>query len=218
MPRDNRQNLKTRKEILVICDGPTEINYFNNVLTQYFNDNTENIKYKLKFNCKKLLTVKKVENYLDHNPARANPVLVLRIADLDTAESDLTNRNELKNFSRKTKLEWKTVFTYPCFEFWYILHFKFCEKPFVNPDETIGELRNYIENYEKTMPRNLDTDIRNLLLSKVDDAIVNEKCLNKINANCTTLKCSQGIKGDNSLKNPMSEMGKIIEHLKRICS
>lgn len=38
----------------------------------------------------------------------------------------------------------------PCFEIWYLLHFRYSTKPYCSNDEAIKELNNYISDYSKS--------------------------------------------------------------------
>lgn len=38
----------------------------------------------------------------------------------------------------------------PCFEIWYLLHFRYSTKPYYSNDEAIKELNNYISDYSKS--------------------------------------------------------------------
>lgn len=61
----------------------------------------------------------------------------------------------------------------PTYEYWYLIHYQYTNKPFQNADEVINELSEHIPNYDK------DMDVFSLVFDKTETAIKNATtCLN----------------------------------------
>ena len=59
----------------------------------------------------------------------------------------------------------------PCFEIWYLLHFRYSTKLYGSNEEVIKELGCYISDYSKSK------DVYNLIENKIDQALLNTKRL-----------------------------------------
>lgn len=86
----------------------------------------------------------------------------------------------------------------PCFEFWYLLHFKYTTKPFQNASEVIKLLKTFIPDYDKTTP------VFDKLSGYTDKAIVRAKKLRK----------NQTLEG--KYPNPSTQVDKLVEALKKM--
>ena len=86
----------------------------------------------------------------------------------------------------------------PCFEFWYLLHFKDTTKPFQNASEVIKLLKAFIPDYDKTTP------VFDKLSGYTDKAIVTAKKLRK----------NQTLEG--KYPNPSTQVDKLVEALKKM--
>lgn len=65
----------------------------------------------------------------------------------------------------------KFIVSNPCFELWYLLHFKYSTRQFLDNESLINELRKHISTYSKTK------DINKCLSCKIGEAIVNSERL-----------------------------------------
>ena len=61
----------------------------------------------------------------------------------------------------------------PCFEIWFLLHFKFSTKMFNSSDEVINELKGFISEYEK------NKDYYDSIIGNIETAILNAKRIEK---------------------------------------
>lgn len=59
----------------------------------------------------------------------------------------------------------------PCFEIWYLLHFRYSTKLYGSNEEVIKELGSYISDYSKSK------DVYDLIENKIDQALLNTKRL-----------------------------------------
>ncbi|SHI02863.1 RloB-like protein [Butyrivibrio fibrisolvens DSM 3071] len=59
------------------------------------------------------------------------------------------------------------VISNPTFEIWFLLHFKFTTKTYLNGDMVIGDLKKYIPDYEKSK------DVYSLCNDRISDALRN---------------------------------------------
>ncbi|MGB0386257.1 MAG: RloB family protein [Ardenticatenaceae bacterium] len=92
----------------------------------------------------------------------------------------------------------KLAISAPCFEFWYLLHFKYTTQPFQNASEVIKLLKKIIPDYEK------NTSVFEQLSGYTDKAITTAKKLRK----------NQSQEGKYS--NPSTEVDKLVEALKKM--
>jgi len=101
------------------------------------------------------------------------------------------------NKAQDNKLE--VILSNPCFEYWYILHFRKTSAPFHTNDEAISALRREHPAYRKN-----DTTIFDVIYPKTSDAIKNSKeVLNEQHNDAEDLRDC----------NPSTHMHKIVEYL-----
>jgi hypothetical protein len=100
------------------------------------------------------------------------------------------------------KERWKPIVSYPCFEIWLQLHFRYSAAPFAaGGGRTVGEvacvgLRPYLPAYQKGT-----TGLYSNLLDKVELAIQNGKRLSKHNQSTQSY-------------NPSTQMHELVEYLR----
>lgn len=85
----------------------------------------------------------------------------------------------------------------PCFEIWYLLHFRYSTKLYGSNEEVIKELGCYISDYSKSK------DVYNLIENKIDQALLNTKRLESYHLENGT--------NDRLKKLPSTEEYKLIE-------
>ena len=89
------------------------------------------------------------------------------VLDLDCDEE---KANLIKKLEAGSKIA-QFIVSNPCFEIWYILHFKYTTHVYASGAEVIRDLKNYINNYEK------NRDVSGALSDKMETAIENAKRL-----------------------------------------
>ena len=89
------------------------------------------------------------------------------VVDLDNKEG---KAKEIQQLEAKNRVE-KFVVSNPSFEVWYLLHYGFSTKSYINADAAIRELKKYYPIYEKT------SDMYPLLEDKMENAIANAEKL-----------------------------------------
>ena len=89
------------------------------------------------------------------------------VVDLDNKES---KAKEIQQLEAKNRVE-KFIVSNPCFEVWYLLHYGFSTKSYINADAVIRELKKHYPEYEKT------TDMYSRLKEKTGEAIANAEKL-----------------------------------------
>ena len=85
----------------------------------------------------------------------------------------------------------------PCFEIWYLLHFRYSTKLYGSNEEVIKELCSYISDYSKSK------DVYDLIENKIDQALLNTKRLESYHLENGT--------NDRLKKLPSTEAYKLIE-------
>lgn len=87
----------------------------------------------------------------------------------------------------------------PCFEVWYLLHFRYSTKPYCSNDEAIRDLNSYISDYSKSK------DVFELIVGNSKQAIENSKKLEDYHLSNGTI--------DRIKKIPYTDVYKIVEIL-----
>ena len=83
------------------------------------------------------------------------------VVDLDNKES---KAKEIQQLEAKNRVE-KFIVSNPSFEVWFLLHFEYSTRSYMNADAVIRELKKYYPEYEKT------SDMHPLLKGKMSEAI-----------------------------------------------
>lgn len=188
-----------RSTLLIICEGGTEKNYFIN------------LKDKLKLTpleveiidqgAAALTIVKKAIERIDsrkNDSLRANYDEVWCIIDVEIPVQP--SMKKAIALARKEKI--KIALTNPCFEYWFILHFKETTKRFNNNKQVLAHLReHYYDGYSKN--EEIIKEFCKRIYEIRDDAIENAK-------RC----CRAGNWGNDLTKhNPSTDVYKVVEKL-----
>ena len=166
----NRQNRKEKPMIIITAEGrnETEARYFN-----YFR--TADCPYIIKFHKAGYLTdptklAESIRKRWDAEEAdERTGDMAFVVVDLDNNEE---KAKEIQQVEARNRVE-KFIVSNPCFEVWYLLHYGFSTKSYINADAVIRELKKHYSEYEKT------SDMYPLLKDKMDDAIANAEKLEK---------------------------------------
>ena len=113
----------------------------------------------------------------------------------------------LKQYDKKPDSHIKSIISNPCFEVWFLLHYKYSAKEFYNCDNLINlELKRYIPDYEKSQIYHSKKNFYKILKQYLNDAISNAKKLDEEN------------KKSGRPKGTSTEIYKIIEEIFQECS
>ena len=191
----NRQNRKPKRVILIACEGnnKTEKNYLNN-----FSGLDKN--YKIAIvpgnETDPLNLVKQTINAIKNKGLDLNDDdKAFCIFDTDINPIKNKQIKEAVKLSRKNKIV--VITSSPCFELWFLLHYKYTTA-FMNNDEVIRELKSHYPKYEKKC------DIYSSIVNETFNAIERAKKLEKHQIN--NGKIIQMVEG-----NPYTEFYKVIE-------
>lgn len=164
----NKQNRKEKPMIIITAEGrnETEAQYFNNF-------RTADCPYIIKFHkaghvtdpTKLAASIRKRWDDEDADVRTGDMAFV--IVDLDNKES---KAKEIQQLEAKNRVE-KFIVSNPSFEVWYLLHYEYSTRSYMNADAVIRELRKHYPGYEKT------SDMYPLLKDKMGDAITNAEKL-----------------------------------------
>ena len=106
------------------------------------------------------------------------------VLDLDCSAEKAQLIKKLAKRSNITKF----VVSNPCFEIWFLLHFRYSTHPYTSSSEAIRNLREYIPNYEKT------TQVAALIAGNLEAAIKNARKLkeyfDRMNAEWPSESCN----------------------------
>ena len=168
----NKQNRKEKPMIIITAEGrnETEARYFNNF-------RTADCPYIIKFHKAGHLTdptklaesIRKKWDAEDADVRTGDMAFV--VVDLDNKES---KAKEIQQLEAKSSVEMFIV-SNPSFEVWYLLHYGFSTKSYINADAAIRELKKHCPGYEKT------SDMYSLLKDKMGEAIANAEKLEGYN-------------------------------------
>lgn len=126
----------------IIGEGITESYYFKHL------KKIKNYKYKVDFKILKkgdtIYNSKKIKNLIEKG------VTVILIFDTDIASNDETVRKQINDFKEKCKDKENVLIcnSFPCIEFWFLLHFS-NTTGFNNCKDAETELKKYIKSFSK---------------------------------------------------------------------
>ena len=164
----NKQSRKEKPMIIITAEGrnETEARYFNNF-------RTADCPYIIKFHKAGHLTdpTKLAESIRKRWDAEEADVrtgdMAFVVVDLDNKES---KAKEIQQLEAKSSVE-KFIVSNPSFEVWYLLHYEYSTRSYMNADAVIRELKKHYPGYEKT------SDMYPLLKEKIDEATANAEKL-----------------------------------------
>lgn len=139
-----RNKLKLRKSVAIVGEGHTEFFYFND----YRITERKNIKIKpeLPKHTDIRSIVKTARGLIEHGYDH-----VYCVFDLDrilSNEKENEEYSKLKNQNRKN-IGITFFESMPCFEFWFLLHFKYSTKQHESCSTCVDDLKKYIHDYDK---------------------------------------------------------------------
>ena len=164
----NKQSRKEKPMIIITAEGrnETEARYFNNF-------RTADCPYIIKFHKAGHLTdpTKLAESIRQRWDAEDADIrtgdMAFVIVDLDNKESKAKEIHQLKTKNRVEKF----IVSNPSFEVWYLLHYEYSTRSYMNADAVIRELKKHYPEYEKT------SDMYPLLKDKMSEAVANAEKL-----------------------------------------
>lgn len=203
LKRKKAQRLKL-KNILIVSEGLTEFNYFNDIRRSLRGKRINIILEKPRGSA----PINVVDLAIDFCKKNEGIDFAFCVIDKDEHTTFSEALSKLKSYmppkSAKSKAEFKAIVSVPCFEVWLILHFSYTTKSYArkgskSPAENVlSDLTKQFPEYSKSLP-----DLYTKLNAKLDTAIENAKRLQKQN------------KQDES-DNPLTNMHELIEFIKDI--
>lgn len=188
---------KRNKIILIGIEGKnkTEKNYFLSLIKDVGGN------YKIRFSS---------GNYTDPNNILQTMIYYIKEHELNKKEGDLfycvfdtdtdPNKQSIidKTCQKASEHKIEVILSNPCFEVWFLQHFEYSTKQFINNNEVIEKLKKHLSTYEKS------SDVYDKLKNKTAKAIKNSKQLEKYHN-------EQGRPNKHISRNPSSEVYKIAE-------
>ncbi|MFV0197831.1 RloB family protein [Empedobacter falsenii] len=173
-----RTRVVPNKTVALFVDGECETRYFN-LMKRYNRDFKINLEPKLP-NKKKLK-----ESIKEIKKAAKDYDLVIWVVDLDkiiedNKTSNGTNlMNDFKNFYKQAlkSKNIKILVVNPCLEYWFLLHYKYTNKPYTNCGQAGSELKKVMPTYSKIEKFYMQKDIYKLLEPNLSIAIKNAQKL-----------------------------------------
>ena len=146
-----KRNSETRKQkpkILIVAEGEnvTESQYFRSFQKQKSKCNIHIIIAKHITDPSGMLkAVRKKWKEMDLDSRKGDKAYVVLDLDCDDDKASV-----IKELAKKTK-EVQFIVSNPCFEIWFLLHYRYSTKAFYSGDAVIKELKKMIPDYEKTL-------------------------------------------------------------------
>ncbi len=136
-----RRFREERPAILIFCEGTTECNYFNNIKNVY---ELRNVTVK---NTKKNQTgfdilIRETQRY--ESNGIYNDIYCVFDRDGRAGYEDIKQEMNKEGFT--------PVGSSPCFEYWFLLHFEYTDRPFLNCEAVQRQLKKYFPEYTKNLP------------------------------------------------------------------
>jgi len=132
---------------------------------------------------------------LELDARKGDKAYVVLDLDCDENKAALIKRLQLKS------KEVQFIVSNPCFEVWFLLHFKYSTKEFLSGNAVVHELRNYISEYEKNL------DVSGMLAPLQDKAFNNVdkliKYFDEMGYKWPSIEC-----------NPRTDAGMIVDVIK----
>ncbi|MBR4766736.1 MAG: RloB domain-containing protein [Clostridia bacterium] len=197
--KKRNSRVKTPKPLIVIiAEGKnvTETNYFKSFQNQYASYNIKLLSVGHETDPKNML--ERLEDYWQKqelNTENGDMAFVVLDLDCDEKKANLIKRLASKSFNSRF------IVSNPCFEVWFLLHYKYSTHSYLTGSELINDLKTFIPDYDKTM------DVSELLYDNIDAAISNAY---KLKDHYETL----GSKWPSNDCNPRTDVPVIIEYIK----
>ena len=181
------QNRTSIPRILIVTEGLTEEIYFK-ILKKNLKLNSVEVSKSPKTDSNGIVQYAKLEgvkSFNNHNEYN----YIFCVFDLDTVK-DKKFLLEIENYNKKYEEMSSSIYpvlTFPCIEFWFILHYCCHSAPFSNSknrsvgDNTKVEFKKYQENYHETNYECIDE-----FAPKYKTAIHNAKVLIEQQTNCNS--------------------------------
>jgi len=177
-----KKQIPRKPTYAIVVDGNTEIWYFNMMVR---NERELNIIIKPELPKKKSLA----KQYELIRELAINYSKVFWIVDLDVILKEDKERKDKSNLGINDFVKYKnklkkdfpervaTIVNNPCTEFWFLLHFSFTTRQFVQCTKVEGELKKHLIGYEKTKHffTKKNNDIYLKLKSYLEKGIKNSK-------------------------------------------
>jgi hypothetical protein len=138
---------------LILCGGGTERRYFEFFVRQRrlgpivsIEKNCEGLDPK---SVVELAVKRKAENARDVKRGEAAVFdAIWCVLDMEGCANRPPTADAAKDQARHHRI--LLVWSAPCFEFWYLLHFEYTSAPFANCDAVIQRLKQHLPDYEKS--------------------------------------------------------------------
>ena len=196
----NRPIRTPAKILYLFCEGEkTEPNYFCAIHRKYRDILRDKFSLQIKdtFHTDPIGLVEEAKDLLRLNETQKGDIIWC-VFDVNN-----NNNNTLNNAFQRAGKKIQIALSNPCFEVWYILHFKYSTASIRSSEEAVSILKEYIPNYEK------NCDVLDTLSQKPNslaDAINGSKQLNDYHE-------TSGNNVNFQSGNPSTQVFKIIELL-----
>lgn len=195
--KQKKRGQRTRNRKKIICIGTEGRNKTERTYFSHFNQmNTEYVVHFAKGNDTdpyKIATA--VSASIGRPKDREKGDRAFCVFDTDVDPKKQKNIQDARSYCKEQKIE--VIYSNPCFEIWYLLHYTYSTRAFNKNEEILSALAKYIQNYQKNQ------DYFESLLPKMKTAIKNAKRLEQYHAENHHLT--------EMTRNPSTQIYKIVE-------
>lgn len=185
-----------RSITLVVCEGETEQEYFEEARIRYGLTTAEII---LAENTRGPAPISVVESAVAKCAERGGYDRIYCVFDRDGHESFDRARAKIRSLAnrRRSPLPIHEAISVPCFEFWVLLHFERTDRPFNRCSDVIRRVRDlHMPGYQKA-----DAVIARQLIARVQDAVGNADWVEA--------------RADSNDYNPYTSVHKVLRHFEQ---
>jgi hypothetical protein len=185
-----------RSVTLIACEGETERRYFQSVRAHFKLTNAEVVVADSATESAPISVVKYAESRAREQGGYDR---IFCVFDRNGHESFDRARMRIRQIAKRSRnsLPIYEAVSVPCYEIWILLHFEKTDAPFLNCDQVVSRVHQYIPGYSKSDPH-----VPAQLLPRIDAAI----------ANAGWLRDRQGLADEN----PSTAIHIVVQHLRAI--
>ena len=163
-----------KRSVVVICEGMTERHYIESLRVH------KRYRFALKPSLAKHTDVHAIQKMVENALKEAEKSdYVICLMDADRLRQYKKENEKYERMIQKLRKHknFIPIRTYPCLEFWFLLHFSPGDKLYYNSDSVVKELQAYLPDYAKTDEYLSKNNLYRLLEDRIPQAIERAKRL-----------------------------------------
>ena len=146
---------RERSSALLVCEGKCTEPFYLRGLLQHLDISAASVEIiEGQSKCNAVAVVNRARQRFDQVP-RDRVFVLIDAEQADLAKALLHCNTPLQRESKKKELpeiRIEPILSSPCFEVWLLLHFRYCDRPFVHFADVLPELEACLPEYQKNNP------------------------------------------------------------------